>query len=125
MTSITARAGALTTALRDLWRQWQERAPLPMHVNSVAIMLSVVASGAFGQVTWLLAARLSSPHEVGIASAYMSGALLCAQVSLLGLGSAVIALLPRYRRQPVDLLTTLLTTVAVAGLVAGGAADHQ
>jgi O-antigen/teichoic acid export membrane protein len=121
MTRITAQAGALTTVLRDLWRQWQERAPLPMHVNSVAIMLSVVAAGAFGQVTWLLAARLSSPHEVGIASAYMSGALLCAQVSLLGLGSAVIALLPRYRRQPVDLLTTLLTTVAVAGLVAGGA----
>jgi O-antigen/teichoic acid export membrane protein len=106
-------------ALRDLLHLWRSRSPLPMHVNSAAIMLSVVAAGAFGQVTWLLAARLATPHEVGIASAYMSGALLCAQVSLLGLGSAVIVLLPRHREDGTQLLRTLLTSVAVAGLVAG------
>jgi O-antigen/teichoic acid export membrane protein len=115
-----ARAMNWNAALRDLRRKWQPGAPLPMHVNSAAIMLSVVASGAFGQLTWLVAARLSTPHEVGIASAYMSGALLCAQMSLLGLGSAVIALLPRYRQHPIDLLRTLLTSVAAGGLVAGG-----
>jgi O-antigen/teichoic acid export membrane protein len=105
--------------LRDLVRQWRSAAALPMHVNSVAIMLSVVAAGAFGQVTWLLAARLSTPHDVGIASAYMSGAVLCAQISMLGLGSAVIVLLPRHRSDGAVLLRTLLTAVAAAGLVAG------
>jgi O-antigen/teichoic acid export membrane protein len=106
---------------RELVSQWRSRAALPMHVNSVAIMLSVVAAGAFGQVTWLLAARLSTPHDVGIASAYMSGALLCAQISLLGLGSAVIVLLPRHRADAAALVRTLLTAVAAVGLVAGAA----
>jgi O-antigen/teichoic acid export membrane protein len=106
--------------LRELLRLWRSRAALPMHVNSVAIMLSVVAAGAFGQVTWLLAARLSTPNDVGIASAYMSAALLCAQISLLGLGSAVIVLLPRHRSDASVLVRTLLTAVAGAGLAAGG-----
>jgi O-antigen/teichoic acid export membrane protein len=106
-------------AARDLWRQWRSGAPLPMHVNSAAIMLSVVAAGAFGQVTWLLAARLSAPREVGIASAYMSGAQLFAQMSLLGLGSAVFVLLPRHREEGATLVRTLLTTVAAGGLLAG------
>ena len=106
-------------AVRDLFRQWRSRAPLPMPVNSAAIMLSVVAAGAFGQVTWLLAARLSAPHEVGIASAYMSAAQLCAQLSLLGLGSAVFVLLPRHSEDGAALIRTLLSTVASGGLLAG------
>lgn len=114
-----ARQVKWNALLRDLVGHWRSGAPLPMQVNSVAIMLSVVAAGAFGQVTWLLAARLSTPNEVGIASAYMSGAVLCAQISLLGLGSAVIVLVPRYRDDAALLLRTLLTTVTTVGLLAG------
>jgi O-antigen/teichoic acid export membrane protein len=106
--------------LREARLRYAPGRPLPMHLNSAAITLSVVASAGFGQLTWLLAARVSPPSEVGLASAFMSGALLCGQVALLGFGSAVISLLPRHRDQPSDLLRTLFTTVALAGFVAAG-----
>jgi O-antigen/teichoic acid export membrane protein len=115
-----ATAANWLTTLRDLHLQWRPGAPLPMTMNSVAITLSVIATGAFGQLTWLVAARLSPPSEVGIASAFMSGAILSGQAAGLGLGLAMIALLPRHRQQPTDLLRTLFTTVGLAGLTTGG-----
>jgi O-antigen/teichoic acid export membrane protein len=107
-------------ALREIRHVRNATAALPMHVNSAALILTVVVSAALGQVSWLIAARLFSPSEVGIASAVITGTLLCGQISLLGFGSAVINLLPEHRGQPTDFLRTIFTTVAIAGLVAGG-----
>ena len=107
-------------ALRGIRHRRTPTGALPMHVNSVALMLTVVVSAALGQASWFVAARLFSPGEVGVASVVITGTLLCGQVALLGFGSAVINLLPEHRRQPTDFLCTMFTTVALAGLVAGG-----
>jgi O-antigen/teichoic acid export membrane protein len=107
-------------SLREIRQGRNATAALPMYLNSAALILTVVASAALGQLSWLVAARLFSPSEVGQASAVITGTLLCGQIALLGFGSAMINLLPEYRRQPSDFLRTTFSTVAIAGLVAGG-----
>ena len=93
---------------------------LSMHANSAALILNVFVSAGLGQLSWLLAARLFSPAEVGVASAIITGTLLCGQLALLGFGSAAISLLVEHRHKPNEFLRTLFTTVALAGLIAGG-----
>lgn len=91
-----------------------------MHANSAALILNVFVSAGLGQLSWLLAARLFSPAEVGVASAIITGTLLCGQLALLGFGSAAISLLVDHRHKPNEFLRTLFTTVALAGVIAGG-----
>ena len=45
--------------------------------------------------------------------------MLCVQLALLGVGSAVIALFPAHQERPARLLDTALTSSLVAGAVVG------
>ena len=97
-----------------------ESRSLRMLLNPLALILGRVSTMALGFLAWLLAARLFAPAEVGLASGAIAAMMLCVQVALLGVGSAVIALFPQHRGHPSPLLDTAFSIVAVAAISAGG-----
>ena len=92
---------------------------LTMTANSIALIASRVVAMALGFLFWLVAARTFPAAQVGVAAAVISAMMLCTNIALLGLGSAVISRLPHHREGPVPLLNASLTLVTVASAVAG------
>ncbi|CAA9553981.1 MAG: hypothetical protein AVDCRST_MAG49-1968 [uncultured Thermomicrobiales bacterium] len=93
---------------------------LPMHLNSITLILGKMVTMGIGFLVWLIAARLFAPAEVGLASGAVSAMMLCVQLALFGAGAAVITLFPRHQHGPADLLDTTISVVAGASLLAGG-----
>jgi O-antigen/teichoic acid export membrane protein len=93
---------------------------LPLHLNSVALVLGKLATMGVGFVVWLVAARLFAPEAVGLASGAVSATMLCVQLALFGAGTAVISLFPQHQRRPAELLDTAVGVVTAAALLAGG-----
>jgi O-antigen/teichoic acid export membrane protein len=91
-----------------------------MLTSSLNLIAGKVATMGLGFVFWLLAARLFSVSEVGLAAGAVSAVMLCTQLALVGLGSAVIVFFPAYARTPSKLLDTAFTMVIVVALAAGG-----
>jgi len=96
-----------------------ERRELALVPNSLALIGAKVAAMALGFVFWLAAARLFARTEVGVAAAAVSAMMLCTQLALLGVGSAVVAEMPAHRERPWELLTSAARITAVASLAAG------
>ena len=92
---------------------------LNMTANSIALIASRVVAMGLGFLFWLLAARTFPPAQVGVAAAVVSAMMLCTNIALLGLGSAVISRLPHHREGPAPLLNASLTLVTVAAGIAG------
>jgi O-antigen/teichoic acid export membrane protein len=63
--------------------------------------------------------RRIPPADVGIAAGAVSAVTLCAQVALVGVGSAVITLLPRHMPAPSRLLDTSASMLVLTSLAAG------
>lgn len=93
----------------------EELAPL---ISSFGLIAGRMASMGLGFLAWLVAARLFPPAEVGLASGVVAAMMLCVQLAMVGVGSAVIALLPGYRAQPAKLFNPAFTSVALASVVA-------
>jgi O-antigen/teichoic acid export membrane protein len=91
-----------------------------MFHNSLALIVGTGATLALGFLTWLIAARLFAPAQVGLASGVVSAMMLCVQVALLGIGAAIITLLPEHHRRPSHLLSTAFSVVAGAALLTAG-----
>jgi O-antigen/teichoic acid export membrane protein len=96
------------------------RRHLTMFSNSITLIGSKVAAMGLGFLFWVLAARLFSQHQVGLAAGVVSAMMLCTQLALLGLGNAVIARFPRHQDRPAALLDTAFTLVAVTAAIGGG-----
>ena len=90
-------------------------------LSSLALVAGKVATMGFGFLAWIVAARLYPAADVGLAAGAVSAVTLCAQLSLVGVGSAVITLLPRHATAPGGLLDTsfayLALTAAAAGII--------
>ncbi len=69
---------------------------LRMLLNSVALVASTASTLVLGFVAWLVTARIFPPEIVGIASSVIAAMMLCVQIALLGVGSAIIVTLPQY-----------------------------
>jgi O-antigen/teichoic acid export membrane protein len=92
---------------------------LAMEANSLALIVTKVATLGLGFLFWLVAARLFPPSEVGLAGGVVAAVMLCVQLALLGVGSAVIAMFPAHQERPGRLLDTALTGSLVTGAVVG------
>jgi O-antigen/teichoic acid export membrane protein len=90
-----------------------------MTFNSVALIGAKVATMGLGFVFWIVAARLFAPAEVGLAAAVVSAMMLCTQLALVGLGSAVIALYPRHQARPEALLNSAFTIATLVSVISG------
>jgi len=91
-------------------------ARLSVLFSSVALIAARVVSMGLGFVAWLLAARLFAPEEVGVASALVASMMLCVQFGLLGIGSAVVALLPSHRDAQERMVSAGATVVVLCVL---------
>jgi O-antigen/teichoic acid export membrane protein len=89
------------------------RAPLAVTLSALALVAAKVGTMGFGFLAWIVAARLYPAHEVGLASGAVSAVTLCAQIALVGVGSAVITLLPDHIGRPARLLDTSVSLLTV------------
>ena len=88
-----ARVGAvLIGSARRLHARWKAE---PLVRNSAYLMLTTVVNGAVGYVYWIVAARLGTTTEVGVATAAIAILFLTSMATNLGIGPALIQALPR------------------------------
>ena len=86
--------------------------------GSAFLMAATLTASAFGFAFWLVAARLYSPGEIGIASTLISATTLIAYLSLLGLNNSLIRYLPLSKNRDAEVTQSILVTVGGALLVA-------
>src|SRR5687768_8102130 len=89
--------------------------------NSLALIAAKVVSMGLGFAFWLLAARTFAPEAVGLAAGAVAGMMLCTQLALLGIGSAVISEFRAWEERLPELVSTAVATVAVAAAAGAGA----
>jgi len=92
---------------------------LSMARNGIALSAGTMVRLGIGFLTWLVAARLYSASQVGLAAAAISAMFLCVQVGILGVDLALIALFPRHRDKPDHLLDTGITLGTLLGVLSG------
>jgi O-antigen/teichoic acid export membrane protein len=94
--------------------------PLSVTWNALAVMAGKTLTMGFGFLFWLVAAHEFSRPEVGIAAAAVSAMMLCTQLAIGGVGSAVITCYAEFRNRPAALLDTSGTVVIGSALLAAG-----
>ena len=94
--------------------------PLSVTWNALAVMAGKTLTMGFGFVFWLVAAHEFSRTQVGIAAAAVSAMMLCTQLAIGGVGSAVITCYADFRNRPATLLDTAGTVVIGSALFAAG-----
>jgi O-antigen/teichoic acid export membrane protein len=119
---MTRRSASRAALLGPPLRTWRRpttaahdglTAPLPSSVNSLALITSKIISMGLGGLFWILAARIASPAEVGLAAGAVSAMMLCTQIAILGFGSAVILHLRNNRERVSALFNSALSLVAL------------
>jgi O-antigen/teichoic acid export membrane protein len=83
-------------------------------VNSALIFLTTVLMAGGGAVFWVIAARLASPQDVGLAGSLVAAADSLALFAQLGLNIAVLKTMPTSDRKAAD-VTTAAVVVGLAG----------
>ena len=97
-----------------------EKRPLSVTWNALAVMAGKTLTMGFGFLFWLVAAHEFSRPEVGVAAAAVSAMMLCTQLAIGGVGSAVITCYAEFRNRPATLLDTSGTVVIGSALLAAG-----
>src|SRR4051794_25935522 len=100
------------------------RNELSASMSSLAYLGGKAATLSLGFLAWVVVARQFDRTVVGLAAGAVSIMMLCVQLSLLGLGAAVITWLPRHLHRPTQMLDTafsivLATAAAVSVCVIG------
>ena len=88
-------------------------------LSSLALVMAKVATMGFGFLAWVTAARLYPAADVGVAAGAVAAVTLCAQLALVGVGSAVITLLPLHLPRPSRLLDTSVTLLVLTSAGVG------
>ncbi|MGF9649664.1 hypothetical protein AAIH32_16995 [Pseudarthrobacter oxydans] len=84
--------------------------------NTIWLTAARVVPMVTGLLFWALAAILLAPAELGLASAVVAAALLTVQIGMLGVGPAILTLLPA-ETEGRRLITTSLLTVGLSSLI--------
>ncbi len=84
--------------------------------NTIWLTGARVVPMVTGLLFWALAAILLAPAELGLASAVVAAALLTVQIGMLGVGPAILTLLPA-ETDGRRLVTTSLLTVGLSSLI--------
>lgn len=86
--------------------------------NSFFILLATATVGLLGFLFWLVAARLFSVGQIGVATTLIAATNLLSYVSLLGLNTTLITSLPTSRTRSADVNTAVLLVFGTASVVA-------
>ena len=84
--------------------------------NSVFMMSSTVITSGIGYLYWVVAARIYSAHDLGLGSAFISIMTLTSTFANVGIGAALIQLLPR-RKAGHEWSLTLNVSMAMGVIV--------
>ncbi|MCK8517907.1 lipopolysaccharide biosynthesis protein [Methanoculleus sp. 7T] len=103
----------MAVALPKNFSEIRQHLKEPLIRNSFFIMASSFVAAGFGFFFWMIAARLYSQADVGIATALMSSMGLLILISRLGLDQSVIRFFPQRDKNKV-LGTAILVPTAVA-----------
>jgi O-antigen/teichoic acid export membrane protein len=87
--------------------------------NSGSLMGSTIITAATGFVYWWVAARAFSSAAVGSASAAVSAMSLIGTLGMFGMGTMLIAELPRMKQDRWTLISTCLVTAGTVAAVGG------
>jgi O-antigen/teichoic acid export membrane protein/glycosyltransferase involved in cell wall biosynthesis len=87
--------------------------------NALGLLVSKGAAMSCGFLFWLLAAHATIPREVGLAAGVIAAMMLCTQLAILGIGSAVITVTAEQRRPTGAVLDAAVVLVAMLSLVVG------
>ena len=82
----------------------------PLYKNSFFIMLTSTSGAVFGFIFWMLAARLYSKEDVGIATALISSLSLLILLSRFGLDQSIIRFFPEKHKSKVFGTSLIITT---------------
>jgi O-antigen/teichoic acid export membrane protein len=117
---VTTETTALVDRIRErIGASSEGRTSLAVTLSALALVGAKVGTMGFGFLAWIVAARLYPANEVGLASGAVAAVTLCSQFALVGVGSAVITLLPAHIDRPARLLDTSVSLLVVtAGLAA-------
>jgi O-antigen/teichoic acid export membrane protein len=85
--------------------------------NSMYIMATTLVTAAFGYLFWIIAAHTYSAASVGLAAALISAMTLASSVSGLGIGAALIQILPR--SEPGQAWSAAVSAAFVVGIASG------
>jgi O-antigen/teichoic acid export membrane protein len=106
-----------------VWAERASAAPDPSTVvrrsalhSSIGLVVAKAAATGTGFAFWIVAARATTDHEVGLTTAAVSAVILCTQLAVLGTGSAVIVSVGR-GESPARVLNSAFGIVAVTGTV--------
>lgn len=85
----------------------------PLYKNSFYIMLTSITSAEFGFVFWIIAAKLYSAEEVGIATALISSMALLVLLTRFGLDQSIIRFFPENDKSKIFSTAIIITTIFV------------
>lgn len=86
--------------------------------NSALMLGTTLLMAAGGALFWVLAARLQTPAEVGLAGSLVASAETLALFAQLGLNIALVRTLPGSRRQAADVATAAVVVTAAGAVLA-------
>lgn len=91
----------------------------PLYTNSVHLLINYVVVEAIGFIFWIIAARLYTAENVGLASAAIAATLLISMISLLGLNMALVRFLTDAGEKANELINSCMTIGGFASVIAG------
>jgi O-antigen/teichoic acid export membrane protein len=108
---------SITTSGHKLPQQFR----VPLYRNAIYLTANQALTGAFGLVFWVVAARLYTEHDVGLASAAVSAVLLLTLLANLSLDYALVRFLPEAADDSVPLINSCITFTGLASVALGAA----
>ena len=94
--------------LNFLYSRWKD----PLYKNSFYLISSALVAGVFGFLFWIIAARLYTPEDVGVATALISSTGLLILLSRLGFDQAIIRFFPDMDKEKVFSSALYITSLA-------------
>jgi len=92
---------------------------IPLYRNALLLIISSLATAAFGFIFWIVVARFYSTTEVGLGSAVISAINIIALLSMAGLNFSLIRFLPK-SENPRKLINSSFTFTIIISLVVAG-----
>src|SRR5215469_9698081 len=88
-----------------------------LYRNSIYLMLSTSIQAFFGFFFWIIAARLYSPDQVGIATTLISVMSLISGFSILGLNVGLVRFLPKSKEKNEKINSSFFITTVASVLI--------
>lgn len=88
----------------------------PLYRNSIIIILNTIIGAIFGLLFWIVAARMMSSEDIGLATALISACSLILPLSKFGMDSGLIRFLPNSKNKD-DLYSSTLIITLLASIV--------